>query len=276
MAKVIDIYNYLDEIAPFSTQEGWDNSGMLVGDFEKEINCVAVVLDITPAAITTAKDLGAGLIVSHHPVIFKPQKCFKKGNIAYELAVSGISAICSHTCLDGASGGVNDVLAEKIGLTNIFPMIGSDGESSMVRIGDFNTELTPKEMDAISNMVKDSDLDCTNFTPAEFAAYIKARVGTGCVRYCKGANVIKTVAVCGGSGGSFINDVIASGADAFVTGDAGHHDFLDARAAGLTLVAAGHFNTEDPVIEPLARKLAAKFPAVKIIRLKQADPILSF
>lgn len=215
MAKVIDIYNYLDEIAPFSTQEGWDNSGMLVGDFEKEITCVAVVLDITPAAITTARDLGVGLIVSHHPVIFKPQKSFKKGNVAYELAANDISAICAHTCLDGAVDGVNDVLAEKIGLTNVFPMIGANGESTMVRIGDFNTELAPKEMDAIISMVKDSSLDCTSFTPTEFAAYIKARVGTSCVRYCKGSNIIKTVAVCGGSGGSFINDVIASGSKRF-------------------------------------------------------------
>lgn len=276
MAKVIDIYNFIDEIAPFSTQENWDNSGLLVGDFDQEINCAAVVLDITPAAVATAKELGAGLIVSHHPVIFKPQKCFKKGSAAYAMAANDISAICAHTCLDSARGGINDVLASKIGLANVFPMIGADGESAMVRIGDFNTELSSKEMESIVNKVQDTILDSANFTPAEFAAFIQARLGAGCVRFCKGANTIKTVAVCGGSGCSFLPDVIASGVDAFVTGDASHHDFLDARAAGLTLVAAGHFNTEDLVIEPLARKLAARFPAVKVVRLKQADPVLSF
>lgn len=276
MTKVIDIYNFIDEISPFSTQESWDNSGLLIGDFEQEVNCIAVVLDITPAAVATAKELGAGLIISHHPVIFKPQKSFKKGSPAYALAANDISAICAHTCLDNAQGGVNDVLAAKIGLTNVFPMIGADGESATVRIGDFSTELAPKEMEFIVNSVPDTLLDTSSFSPAEFAAFIKARLGADCVRFCKGSNTVKTVAVCGGSGCGFLPDVIASGADAFVTGDADHHDFLDARAAGLTLIAAGHFDTEDIIIAPLARKLAAKFPAVKVVRLKQANPVLSF
>lgn len=276
MAKVIDVYNYIDEIAPFSTQEDWDNSGMLVGDFDKEISCAAVVLDITPAAVSKAKELGADLIVSHHPVIFKPLKALKKGDIAFELAANDISAICAHTCLDSAKDGVNDVLAQKLGLTNVFPMIGESFASSMVRIGEFSPELTQTDREFIYSQVKDTSLDPTEFTPSEFAAFVKARLSSGCVRFCKGANMIKTVAVCGGAGCSFMKEVIASGADAFVTGDAGHHDFLDARAAGLTLVAAGHFNTEDLVIEPFARKLAAKFPNVKVVRLRQADPVLSF
>ena len=76
MARVIDFYNFLDSICPFSLQEDWDNSGLLVGDKNKEVTRAAVVLDITEDAVQYASQVGAELIISHHPVIFKAKKSY--------------------------------------------------------------------------------------------------------------------------------------------------------------------------------------------------------
>ena len=112
MAKVKDFYGYLNSIAPFETQEDWDNSGMLVGDMDAEVKKVAVVLDITHEEIKKAKAIGADLIISHHPVIFNPIKSVTRGSVPYELVASSINALCCHTPLDIADGGTNDSLAE--------------------------------------------------------------------------------------------------------------------------------------------------------------------
>lgn len=253
MSTVREIYEYIDSIAPFHTQEDWDNSGMLVGDIDKEVSSAAVVLDVTLSAVRTAKKLGADLIISHHPVIFKAQKSFKKGNIAYELAANEISAICAHTNLDAAVGGVNDVLAEKLELVEVAPVSFDGGNVPLLRMGMVDGPAVPVE---------------------DFAKFVKDKLGCTAVRYSVGKNEIKNVVVCGGSGCSLIDEAVSLEADAFVTGDASHHDFLNAADAGITLIAAGHFNTEDIVIEPFAKKIAAKFGDIKVIRLKQKDPIL--
>ena len=106
MARVIDFYNFLDSICPFSLQEDWDNSGLLVGDKNKEVTRAAVVLDITEDAVQYASQVGAELIISHHPVIFKAKRELLKGDAVYTLAQNSMSAICAHTNLDCANGGV--------------------------------------------------------------------------------------------------------------------------------------------------------------------------
>lgn len=114
--KINEVYNWLDGLAPFKTAEKWDNSGFLAGNPEEELAGVTFALDITLPVIKEARDNGCNLIVSHHPVIFDPIKSVCAGGVAYELVTSGISAICAHTNLDMATGGVNDVLIEKLGL----------------------------------------------------------------------------------------------------------------------------------------------------------------
>lgn len=249
MARVSDFFSFIDTAAPFSAQEKWDNSGMLIGDENREVTRVAVVLDITKEAVEYAHNLGAQLIISHHPVIFKAQKNFLKGNIAYEMAAKGISAICAHTCLDCAEGGVNDVLADILGLENveIFPCEECE---SMVRVG-----VLPEAMSC-----------------EELAEKVKELLG-GSVRFCDSGKIIESVAVCGGSGGSFKDDIIKAGIDAYITGDAGHHDFLDCKEAGLSLLAAGHFETENPVVSSLANKLRISFPDTDIIVIPQNSPV---
>lgn len=114
--KINEVYNWLDGLAPFKTAEKWDNSGFLAGNPDEELTGAVFALDITLPVIKEAKENGCNLIVSHHPVIFDPIKSVCAGSVAYELTVSGISAICAHTNLDMAAGGVNDVLIERLGL----------------------------------------------------------------------------------------------------------------------------------------------------------------
>ncbi len=248
MARISDFYTYLDKICPFSLQEGWDNSGMLIGDEDREVTRAALVLDITNETVEHAHQIGAELIISHHPVIFKAQKSFLKGNIAFNLASKGISAISVHTCLDCAEGGVNDVLAEilEIENTEIFPC---EESPNLVRVG-----VLPKAM------------SCD-----ELAQKIKDELG-GCVRYNDNGKMIESVALCGGAGNDFIGEIIKAGIDAFITGDAGHHNFLDSAEGGLALFAAGHFETENPVISSLANKLRCEFSDTDIIIIPQKSP----
>lgn len=119
MLCVKDFYDYFNTIAPFDRQESWDNSGLLVGDPKQRVDTLAVALDMTPEAVQMAREAGAQLFISHHPVIFHAQKQFLAQEPAYLLAQAGMSAVCAHTSLDVAQGGVNDVLAEKLGLSAV-------------------------------------------------------------------------------------------------------------------------------------------------------------
>ena len=119
MSNVSMIYGKLNSLAPFATQENWDNSGLLVGDPGAEVKSALVVLDITAEAVREAREIGAELIISHHPVIFHPLKKVESGSVVWELAQAGISAICAHTNLDKARGGVNDCLAAALGLEHV-------------------------------------------------------------------------------------------------------------------------------------------------------------
>lgn len=241
MAKVRDFYGYLNSIAPFETQEDWDNSGMLVGDMNAEVKKAAVVLDITHEEIKKAKAIGADLIISHHPVIFNPIKSVTKGSVPYELVASSINALCCHTPLDIADGGTNDSLAELLGI-NV-----TRADDPILRLG--TVEPT---------------------TAQELAGKIANTLNTK-VRYADAGKTIKKIAICTGAGCSLIE--AAGEIDAFITGDASHHNFLDCVQAGITLIAAGHYETEIIVVPVLVKKLQAQFPDVEIIDIKQENPI---
>ena len=241
MAKVKDFYGYLNSIAPFETQEDWDNSGMLVGDMDAEVKKVAVVLDITHEEIKKAKAIGADLIISHHPVIFNPIKSVTKGSVPYELVASSINALCCHTPLDIADGGTNDSLAKLLGIEV------TRTEDPILRLG--TVEPTTAE---------------------NLAGKIAKKLNTK-VRYADAGRKIEKIAICTGAGCSLIE--AAGEIDAFITGDASHHNFLDCIQAGITLIAAGHYETEIVVVPVLVKKLQAQFPDIEIIDIKQENPI---
>ncbi len=241
MATVRDFFEYLNSIAPVETQEEWDNSGMLVGDMNAEVSKAVVVLDIDINAVEKAKALGANLIISHHPVIFRPMKKFTKGSVPFELAASSISAICCHTPLDMADGGTNDALATLLGF-NVYKT-----ENTLLRYAD----IPETDAKSIAELLKEK-LDTT-------------------VRYADAGKSISKVAICTGGGASLMYE--AGEIDAFITGDAKHNDFLDALDAGISLFAAGHFETEIPVVHVITTLLNEKFSDIEVIDIRQGNPV---
>ena len=122
MITVGQIYSYLDQIAPFDYQADWDNSGLQVGSYDDQVDKVLVALDVTSEVIEEAQDMGAQMIVSHHPVLFHAVKRLDRESIPYQLAKAGIASVACHTNLDTAPGGVNDCLASRLGLVDLQPL----------------------------------------------------------------------------------------------------------------------------------------------------------
>lgn len=239
--KTAEILAFLRAKAPEETAEDWDNPGLLVDSGRAETDAVVVTLDVTPAAVDKAQEAGAGLIVSHHPVIFRPVSRLASDAVPYRLAAAGISAFAAHTNLDRAAGGVNDALAALLGLVETTP--APDG---MCRIGRLPA---PMEAEAFARLVAD-------------------RLGTA-VRFA-GEGTVARVGVCGGAGGDLWPAVPEI--DAYVTGEMKHHEWLDAARAGLVAVEAGHYATEVPVVEVLCRWLCEAFPALQVIPFRDAAP----
>lgn len=252
MAEVRDIYRFLDRIAPFHTQEGFDNAGFLVGRGDREVKKVLVALDITEEVAEEARTLGAELIVAHHPVIFQPVKSVTNetvtGRVLLALTESKTAAICAHTNLDAAHGGVNGCLARALELTGIGQLCqaGVDDKGRPYGIGRTGTVHRP------------------GLSAGEYAAFVKEKLGSACVRFVDGGKPVSKVAVGGGACGSMVEDAVAQGCDTFVTADLKYNQFLEARALGLNLLDAGHFPTENVVCAPLARRLAKEFPQAEV------------
>lgn len=252
MADVRDIYRFMDRIAPFHTQEDFDNAGFLVGRGGREVKKVLVALDVTLEVVEEARDMGAELIVAHHPVIFNPVRSVTDGTLTgrvlLELTENKIAAICAHTNLDAAHGGVNGCLARALELSEIGQLCqaGVDEKGRPYGIGRTGTVHRP------------------GLSAAQYAAFVKEKLGSACVRYVDGGKPVEKVAVGGGACGSMLEDAVAQGCDTFVTADLKYNQFLDARALGLNLLDAGHFPTENVVCAPLARRLAKEFPQVEV------------
>ena len=249
MVKVKDISGFIDSLAPYSTQCEWDNCGILVGSGDKEIKKIGFCLDLTAETLKEAKENGVDLIVTHHPVIFKAQRNFLEGNIAYDTAVSGISVISAHTCFDCADGGVNDVLCEILGIDNASGVPSTECAVPMARIGTVN----------------ETDV-------ASFGGMVAKKLSTVC-RVVNCGKKIKTVAVCGGAGMDFYFDAVKMGADCFVTGDISHHQLLLAKETGVSVIAAGHFETEYLSMAALEKTVKDKFKETETLVLKQTNPV---
>ena len=237
--KVCDILEFMESVAPKNLAMEFDNVGLLVGNPEAEVKGILISLDCFDEVIDRAEDLNANLIITHHPIIFSPLKTVTADSLIFKLIKRGISVISAHTNLDVAEGGVNDALCSALGLYDIRTVIGSDGFP--LKIG---------ELDDSEDAYR-------------FARHIKETLG-GCVKFVSGSTDIKTVAVCSGSGANYIYDVKNAGADALVTADVKHHLFIEAGRLGISLFDAGHFNTEDVIVAPLARDIATAFPEISV------------
>ena len=253
MTAVKEIYQLIDNFAPFETQMDFDNAGFLVGRGDRAVERVLVALDITKVVVEEAVRRGCQLIVSHHPVIFGGVKSVTDetvtGQVLLALAENGLSAICAHTNLDAAEGGVNDCLAQRLGLTDtvLLEQDGTDRRGRAYGIG------------------RIGQAHRTGVSGAEYAAYVKEKLGARSVRFEDAGIPVSRVAVGGGSCGSMLEQVRAAGCDTFVTADVKYDVFLSARAMGINLIDAGHYATENVVCPALAKLIAQAFPRVEVL-----------
>ncbi len=239
---VKDIRDYLEGRVPASLKLDYDNVGLLCGHAGREVTKVLTALDITPEAIEEAADMGAELIVSHHPLFFDLKRVNDEeptGAKVLSLAERGIAAICLHTNLDAVSGGVNDALAATLGANVIGPL---DPANPITRV----TQLPEKML-----------------FPA-FLSFVKEALHANGLRYHDAGRTVQELAVCGGSGAGDLPLAVAAGCDTFVTADVKHHQFLLAKEYGINLIDAGHFSTENVVVPVLAGWLKEKFPELDI------------
>ena len=245
MTTIGEIYHYIDGFAPFHTQMGFDNAGLLAGSPKDAVNTVLLALDITPAVVREAAARGAELVISHHPVIFNPLKRLEPETAPYLLAKHGVAAICAHTNLDmAAQGGVNACLAQKLGLKDIRTLHQDEAYGLPdALMGDLETPLAPRA----------------------FAQYVRDALGCDGVRYTDGGREITRVGLCSGGGEDWFYYAAQADCQAFVTGESKHHILLDAENAHVTLVDAGHYYTECVVLEPLKTRLSEQFPAIRFV-----------
>lgn len=245
MITVNQVYEAMQAIAPLELAEHWDNPGLLV-DCGGQMHRVLAALDITPEVVAEAAAKQCEMIVSHHPVIFDPLKKIGPQDVPFQLVQAGISAICMHTNLDAAEGGVNEVLAGIFGMRDW--EVFADGCG---RVG----EVEP-------------------ITVPELARKAQAVLGGRCnrprsgpavqVKFADSGKTVKRLAVISGAGGSMFEDALAVGADCLLTGEANHHAAIDAVRLGLSLVAAGHYATEFPVCAAIADRLCTAFPELEV------------
>ena len=254
MTTVQQVYEVMQRLAPPELAEHWDNPGLLV-DCGRGVSRVLVTLDITPEVVEEAAAGGCELIVSHHPVIFSPLKKLGPRDVSFQLVQKGISAICMHTNLDAAEGGVNEVLAGIFGIRDW--EVFADGCG---RVG----EVEP-------------------ITVPELARKAQAVLGGRCnrprsgpavqVKFADTGKTVRRLAVISGAGGSLFAEAIAEGADCLLTGEANHHHALDAKRLGLSLIAAGHYATEFPVTAAVAAALRTALPELEVlVSTENRDP----
>ena len=251
MTTVQSIYEYLDTLAPFASQPSHDNSGILVGDAKAEVTNVLVCLDATNAVIKEAADKFTDLIISHHPLMYRAVKQVLVGEPVYELISNDIALIAAHNNLDIAVGGLSDLMVAELNLPHSSTALDHEGYGRIVELGE---PIAPK---TLAEKTKTA-FDCT------------------VVRYTDGGKQIKKLAVCAGGGGDLVETAIAAGCDAYICGDLRHQHMIHAANAGLTLIDAGHFHTENLLCEDLVAKLRAKFPKLSIEKAKNSKDVCNY
>lgn len=233
-----ELYNELNTAIPRALSCDWDNDGLMIcADAEAPVKRVLLSLDATDTVCDYAIREGYDLIITHHPVIFRKIGNITDGSLAGGKAISliraGVSVMSFHTRFDCCDGGINDILAEKLGLENT-EKLPHGTEAPMARIGNVDT------------------------TAVEFCERIKKALGSPVVLMTPASDKVHRVAVCGGDGRDFMYDALRMGADTYITGRAGYNVAIDMRDEGLTVIEAGHYYTEAIFTDYFEKFLSAR------------------
>ena len=238
--KNIEVFEFLNSLFPCEHAMDFDNVGFLVGDRNVEVKKVLVTLDCDRTAVQKAIDTQCSLIVTHHPVIFGGLKSVTENDIVFELIKNGIAVISMHTNLDVGINGGNDCLCAAVDFDEC--ALIPDDEYRLLRVGHFYEGISAH---ALAERLHNA---------------LHTRI-----KYVDGGNTIKKVLLCGGSGGDLFHRLRTLECDALLTADVKHNVFIDAINQGLTVFDAGHYATEDVVVEPLASAIRAHFTDLDVI-----------
>ena len=263
MATVADILHFIESIAPPYMAESWDNVGLLCGRKGKDVKKILVALDPFRNVIDEAIELGADLIVTHHPLIFGEDikavnEDTETGRCLLKLIEHGIAAINAHTNLDLAPGGINDVLAEKLGLQAV-EVVSPEGTDAQGRPYDLLR----------AGFVDEQSLE-------QFLHTVKSSLNCDGLRYVNCGKPVHKVCVGGGSCGGAYAEAAAHGCDTLVTADVKYNQFRSAFETGINLIDAGHFHTENPTMPILAEKLRDAFPEIQVEISKKHTDCMKF
>ena len=257
--KVKDITAVIEQFAPLSIQENWDNSGLCIGSPEAPVTSILLGLDCTPELVDEAIACGADMIVTHHPLIFSGLKKITPDNIVGEAVIkaikAGISIYAAHTNADKVIAGVSGAMAARLGLENV-QILDEDGEGTGLGVvGDLPEPISAEEAIAL----------------------VKDRFSLKAMRTSKPlAGKISRVAMCGGSGGSLISAAARSGAQLYISGDISYHNFFTKE--GFMIMDIGHYESEIEIVDILFSLLKKNFPtfAVRITQNIYSNPIFYF
>ena len=257
--KVKDIIKVIEDFAPLSVQEGWDNSGLCIGSPESEVNGVLLALDCTPELVDEAVACGADMIVTHHPLIFSGLKKISpdtKVGLAVMKAISaGVSIYAAHTSADKVLAGVSGEMARMLGLTDV-EILQKDGDGTGLGV--------------VGNLP-------VPMNSSEAVAHVKTTFGLKMMKASMPLEgMISRVAMCGGSGGSLIGEARRSGAQLYISGDISYHNFFTEE--GFMIMDIGHYESEIGIVEILFALLKKNFPtfAVRITQNLNSNPIYYF
>lgn len=249
MTTVKDILDYIETLAPGYMAESWDHVGLNCGHLDKPVKKILVALDPFEAVCKEAVQIGADLIVTHHALIWTPgfvTDADEQGRNTLYLIEHGIACINAHTNLDCAPGGVNDILAAKLGLDDV-AVIAPKGTDPQGR----PYGLLRKGHTAVCSLT-------------DFLRTVRTALNCEGLRYADAGKPVEHVAVGGGACANEMRAAVMAGCDTFVTADVRYNQFWDAKALGINLIDAGHFHTENPVCMYLVRQLQHSFPELTV------------
>ena len=244
---VREFYAALEEKLPRSLSCDWDNDGISCApDLDAPVTGILIALDPTEDAVEATISSGCNVILTHHPMLFRGLKTVDGHDTGSRKVIrmiqNGITAMAFHTRLDAADGGVNDLLAARLGLTDVEPF-GEDGNPAGKPIG------------RVGNLLR-------TMTADEFLETVKTALGLPAVIFAGCGKPVRRVAVLGGAGDEDVFAAVAAGADTYVTGELRYHQLCDAPYGEINLIMAGHYHTEAPVLERLAELCGEIIPEV--------------